>query len=117
MWFDENEVNENGCPDYYLQSVSSIDNDFSELRDLFSEQQELSISIIDFLFDNIDGNHIFMPKIDVIQNNPEQENKEKIVEAILISSKKEDKEKISTKEDEKKGPFQLSKKKKKKNSI
>jgi hypothetical protein len=114
MWFDENEVYENGCPDYYLQSVSSIDDDFSELRDLFSEQQELSISIIDFLFDNIDGNHIFMPKNDVIQNNPEQKKKEKIVEAILISSKKEDKEKISTKEDEKKGPFQLSKKKRRK---
>ena len=51
MWIDENEGNENGCPDYNLQSDSSIDKDFSELRHLFSEQQESSIGIIEFHFE------------------------------------------------------------------
>jgi hypothetical protein len=62
MSYDENESNENGSLDYNFQSYSLIDNDFSELRNSFREQQESSNNISGFIFENIDRNYIFIQK-------------------------------------------------------
>jgi hypothetical protein len=105
MWNDEFESIENGRQDYNV-SYSRLDSVMDE-----SEQQESSNNIS---IDNIDEDQIFIPRYDVIQNNPENENEGKIVEAILISSNEEDKDKNSTKEDDKKGRFQSLKKKEEK---
>jgi hypothetical protein len=105
MWNNEIESYENGRQDYNV-SYSRLDSVMDE-----SEQQESSNNIS---IDNIDEDQIFIPRYDVIQNNPENENEGKIVEAILISSNEEDKDKNSTKEDDKKGRFQSLKKKRRK---
>lgn len=106
MWNNEIESYENGRQDY---NVSYSGLGFSFINE--SEQQESSNNIS---IDNIDEDQIFIPRYDVIQNNPENENEGKIVEAILISSNEEDKDKNSTKEDDKKGRFQSLKKKRRK---
>ena len=110
MSIDEYENFENGCQDFYLQSYSFID--YDDLGHHFPEEQESSTNnIFEFDFYNIYGNHIFLPGNGFI---PKKENEGKAVEAILISSKEEVKEKNSTKEDEKKSPFQSTKKKRRK---
>jgi hypothetical protein len=106
MWNNEIESYENGRQDY---NVSYSGLGFSFIEEFEQQESSNNISI-----DNIDEDQIFIPRYDVIQNNPENENEGKIVEAILISSNEEDKDKNSTKEDDKKGRFQSLKKKRRK---
>jgi hypothetical protein len=106
MWNNEIESYENGRQDY---NVSYSGLGFSFINE--SEQQESSNNINESPFGSIDGDQIFIPGNDFF---PENENEGKIVEAILISSNEEDKDKNSTKEDDKKGRFQSLKKKRRK---
>ena len=109
MWNNEIESYENGRQDY---NVSYSGLGFSFIEEF--EQQESSNNIYKLSFGSIDENLIFIQGNDVIKNNREKENEGKRVEAILISSNEEDKDKNSTKEDDKKGRFQSLKKKRRK---
>ena len=77
MWNNEIESYENGRQDY---NVSYSGLGFSFIEEFEQQESSNNISI-----DNIDEDQIFIPRYDVIQNNPENENEGKIVEAILIS--------------------------------
>ena len=96
---DENENSIEKVSQIYSNDIIHNDNIlgviYSELfLHTFSEGQSITLN------QNIENNSI----------NTENKNEGKIVEAILISSKEEDKEKNSTKDDEKKYPFKISKK-------
>ena len=114
---DENENIIEKVSQIYSNDIIHNDNIFgviySELfRHTFSEGQSITLSqnIDGSYFDNINGNQNISNIIENNSINTENKNEGKIVEAILISSKEEDKEKNSTKDDEKKYPFKISKK-------
>jgi len=114
---DENENSIEKVSQIYSNDIIHNDNIlgviYSELfLHTFSEGQSITLNqnIDGSYFDNINGNQNISNIIENNSINTENKNEGKIVEAILISSKEEDKEKNSTKDDEKKYPFKISKK-------